>query len=147
MQKRRKAHGCDLTGHLRDTDGTAELIGRLPAGNDAGDVAERTLDHKPRFADAHGERFTKAVALRDDVRRSCRAGDAEHTDAMHVAEVVFALLELRRGRERQTLAIAINLDLERRSGCRAHHALHVGEAFDLLSVDPDHEVAWLEAGN
>src|SRR6202521_2359822 len=121
MQERREADGSHLAGYLRDADGAAELIGRLPAGDNAADVSERALDHEPGFADAHGERFTEAVTFGDDICRCRRARDAEHADAVNVAEVILDLLQLRRGGERQALANAIDLDLERHARRGPHH--------------------------
>ena len=89
--QRHEADARHLPGHLRDPDRPAELIGRFPAGDDAADIGHGPLDDEPGFLDAEldgGERIDRLRSARPPAPST---GDAEHADAVHVAEIVLHL--------------------------------------------------------
>ena len=65
---------------------------------------------------------------------------------MNVTEIVLEFLELRHSLERDLRIVALDLDDQRCTCADADDALHVGEAFNLLAVDRQNQVAGLEAG-
>ena len=63
---------------------------------------------------------------------------------MDIAKIVFELLELRHGLESDRRSAALDFDRQRLAGADADDALHVGEAFDFLAIDREHQIARLE---
>src|SRR6185312_3958136 len=127
-------------------DRAAELVGRLAAREHPADIGQGPVDDEPGLLGPFGDRLERAVAAGLDVARLHRPADAEHTEAVGVAEIVLDLAQLRRGGQRDRSAAAVDDDLERLAGADADDALHVGEAVDRLAVDRGDEVARLEAG-
>src|SRR5687768_18075902 len=118
MDQRDEAGGCHLPRDLRDPDRPAKLIGRLPPDDHAADIGERALDHEPRLFHAELDR-SKRIDL---YRLSACARDAEHTDAVNVAEIVLDLGQRRRRLEGRPRPATVDLDLERLARARADDA-------------------------
>ena len=59
-------------------NGTADLVGRFPAGEDAADIGERAVDHEPGLLDAEPQRGRRIDALGQGLAGRGRAGDAQN---------------------------------------------------------------------
>ncbi|MGY4294725.1 hypothetical protein ACVWXN_002820 [Bradyrhizobium sp. i1.4.4] len=72
--------------------------------------------------------------------------DAEHAEAVAVAERILALEQRRRRGQGDDGAVPLDLEGQRRTRIHRNDSLHVGKALDRLAVDLHDDVADLEAG-